>query len=115
MTTQANIYIDQGADFSTGIDVVDDLGQVVDLTYATLEGQARKVYSSEVVFQFVITVTYPLEGKATLELEPEVTQALTPGKYKYDVMINMLNGVPKRTKLIEGIVYIVETVTGPSA
>lgn len=111
MATQANIYIDQGADFSTGIDVVDDLGQVVDLTYATLEGQARKVYSSDVVFQFDILVTYPLEGKAILQLGPEVTETLTPGKYKYDVMINMYNGVPKRSKLLEGIVYIIETVT----
>lgn len=112
MTTQANIYIDQGADFSTGIDVVDDLGQVVDLTFATIEGQARKVYSSEVIFQFDILVTYPLEGKAIIQLTPEVTETLPPGKYKYDIMINMLNGAPKRTKLIEGIVYIIETVTG---
>lgn len=109
MTTQANIYIDQGTDFATGIDVVDDQNEIVDLTLATLEGQARKLYSSEVLFQFDISVSSPLEGKATLELPIETTAALAPGKYRYDVMINLANG--KRFKLLEGLVFIIETVT----
>lgn len=112
MATQANIYIDQGTDFSTGIDVVDDDGQIVDLSLAMLEGQARRLYSSSVLFEFVITITSPTEGKAMLELESAVTETLPPGKYRYDVIINLPNG--KRIKLLEGLVFIIETVTEAS-
>lgn len=109
MTTQANIYIDQGTDFSTGIDVVDDDGQIVDLTLTSLEGQARRLYSSEVLFDFDITITSPLEGKALIELTSTTTALLAPGKYRYDILINLVSG--KRIKLLEGLVFIVETVT----
>jgi len=109
MTTQANIYIDQGTDFSTGIDVVDDDGQIVDLTLATLVGQARRLFSSQVLFDFAIDVVSPLEGKAVIELSSTATASLTPGKYRYDIMMNLPNG--KRNKLLEGLVFIIETVT----
>jgi hypothetical protein len=109
MTTQANIYIDQGTDFATGIDVVDDGGEIVNLNLTTIEGQARRLYSSEVIFSFVITITSPTEGKALIELDSEVTALLAPGKYRYDIIINLVSG--KRMKLLEGLVFIVETVT----
>lgn len=109
MATQTNIYIDQGTDFSAGLDVIDDSGDIVDLSYATLQGQARKLYSSQVLFDFVVTVTSPTEGKALLEVDAAVTETLTPGKYKYDVMIDLSDG--NRAKLLEGLVFIVDTVT----
>lgn len=112
MATQANIYIDQGTDFATGIDVIDDNGQVVDLTLASLQGQARRLYSGSILFEFNIAISSPTEGKAVLELDSVTTESLPPGKYRYDVIIDLPNG--SRTKLLEGLVFIIETVTEAS-
>lgn len=112
MATQANIYIDQGTDFSTNIDVIDDAGQVVDLTSSTLQGQARRLYSSVVLFTFTIDIGDATAGQATMSLSDTVTRSLAPGKYRYDVIVTMSDG--NKVKLLEGLVFIIETVTGAS-
>jgi len=108
MPTQANIYIDQGTDYETSVEVVNDDGLPVDLVGAVLKAQARKVYSTKTVFEFDILTADASQGTFLLYLSAENNNDLKPGKYKYDVLITVGGST---VKLIEGLVFIVETVT----
>ena len=46
MAIIANLYIDQGTDFTITVDVTDAAGDVLDLTNYTALAQMRKTYSS---------------------------------------------------------------------
>ena len=46
MAVYSNIVVDQGADYSAGIDVTDSDGDALNLTGYTVAGQIRKTYSS---------------------------------------------------------------------
>lgn len=109
MTTRANIYIDQGTDFSIFLDVVDDNGDIVNLTDVEFESDAKKVYSESVAFTLLPTIVSESEGKLELSVSAETTNTIRPGKYKYDLIIILPTG--KRLKLLEGLAFVIETVT----
>ena len=46
MAIIANLYIDQGTDFTITVDVTDAAGDVLDLTSYSALAQVRKTYSS---------------------------------------------------------------------
>ena len=49
MAIIANLYIDQGTDYSITVDCTDSAGEVLDLTGYTAAAQMRKTYSSSTV------------------------------------------------------------------
>ena len=51
MAIIANLYIDQGTDFSITVDVTDSAGDILNLTGYTASAQIRKTYSSSSVFK----------------------------------------------------------------
>ena len=63
MAAVSNLYIDQGADYSTTISLTDSNGDVLSLTGYTAAGQLRKTFGSSTV---AATFTRILEGQATL-------------------------------------------------
>lgn len=109
MTTRANIYIDQGTDFSIFLDVVDDNGDIVNLTGTSFESDAKKVYTEMVAFTFNTEIVDAPEGKMEMSIAAEDTNNIPPGKYKYDLIIHL--GTGKRLKLLEGIVFVIDTIT----
>ena len=113
MTTRANLYIDQGTDFAVSLDVVDFDGEIVNLTGVSFESDAKKVYSESVVFTFGIVVTDAAEGKMEMSISAENTSVIPPGKYKYDLIITL--ATTKKLKLLEGIAFVIDTVTEYSA
>lgn len=108
MAIKANLVIDQGADFSTTIDVTDDDGNVVDLTGYTGAAQMRKHYTSSAQTAFTVTVS-PQLGEVTLSMNSETTNALVPGRYVYDCELRSSSNVVSR--LIEGLVTVSPQVT----
>ena len=84
MSSQLNIYIDQGADFRLTVELFDD--DDLDLPIANYEffGDLRKIYSSKRSAEFEFEKS---SNDITLLLDADITRQLTPGKYKYDVMI----------------------------
>ena len=46
MAILANIFIDQGTDFTITVDVADSVGEALNMTGYTAAGQIRKTYSS---------------------------------------------------------------------
>lgn len=108
MAIRANLIIDQGADFTTTINVTDDDDNIIDLTGYTGTAQIRKHYTSVTYYSFVVTIA-PAYGEVTLGLSANTSNAMTPGRYVYDCELRDSNG--KTSRLVEGIVTLTPQVT----
>lgn len=108
MAIKANLQIDQGADFSTEIDVLDEAGNPVDLTGYTGAAQMRKHYTSSTATNFTVTIDQ-FGGSVTLFMSAATSANVTPGRYVYDCELTSSSNVVSR--LVEGIVTVTPQVT----
>jgi len=108
MAIKANLVIDQGASFTATIDLTDADDAVFNLTNYTVAAQMRKNYTSSTATTFTASQT-GVTGKINLSLLPNVTSALEPGRYLYDVEITSAGGVV--TRVVEGIVTVTPGMT----
>jgi hypothetical protein len=110
MTTQITLYVDQGVDFLLRLTVALDENTTEGLTFYS---SARKVYSSTKLF--AIGAFIENSGEVNVDLNLVITAASTkdlkPDKYQYDVIYTTIDGTVK--KLLEGILYIIPTITKP--
>jgi hypothetical protein len=106
MATKANLVIDQGATFSTTLNLQDEYGSPLDLEGYTANSQMRKWYtSSNASATFTTGVA---NGVITLSLTANQTSNLTSGRYVYDVEINSGTTI---SRVVEGIVTVTPQVT----
>lgn len=110
MAEFVEIQIEAGATFSTEITVNDASGLPKDLTDYTVRSQMRKSYYSTTAIDFVMTVTTPLDGLVTMELNAEATANIRAGRYVYDVEIEEDNS-SEVTRIFEGIITVLPNVT----
>tara|TARA_R100001163_G_C5060168_1_gene196942 strand:- start:1903 stop:2238 length:336 start_codon:yes stop_codon:yes gene_type:complete len=110
MAVKANIVIEQGASFSTDIDITDAAGARVDLTNYTANSQIRKHYSSTNATATFTCTTGGSNGTVTMTLNYANTATIDDGRYVYD--LTLLN-TSANTKLraVEGIVTVTPRVT----
>lgn len=108
MAIKANLLIDQGSDFSTEIDVLDDNGDPVVLTGFTGAAQMRKHYTSSTSTAFNVSINAS-EGTVTLSMNAATSSTVTPGRYVYDCELTSSSNVVSR--LVEGIVTVTPQVT----
>ena len=110
MAIIANLFIDQGTDFSVTVDVSDATGGVLDLTGYSAAAQIRKTYgSSSTSAVFSTNLGTPSQGKVTMSLTDAQTSALESGRYVYDLNITSGGGVT--TRVVEGQAIITPGVT----
>jgi len=109
MAIIANLYIDQGTDFSITVDVTDSAGEILELDEYTAAAQIRKTYSSSTVSATFATSIAALAGQVTISLTDTQTSALEAGRYVYDLNITSAAGVV--TRVIEGQAIITPGVT----
>jgi hypothetical protein len=110
MTTRANLYVDQGADFSISLAMFDPSDASFDITGKTFYGSVKKLYSSSVLFEldFVINNNVPT-NEVVLLIDRYKTEEICAGKYQYDVVMYNVNGT--RIKVLEGLLFITPTIT----
>ena len=108
MAIKAHITIDQGATYSTSVDVTDDAGDAVDLTGYTGAAQMRKHYTSTNAHAFTVSISNAA-GVVTLSMNAATTGNISPGRYVYDC--ELTDGAGTVSRLIEGIVTITPQVT----
>lgn len=108
MATKANLIIDQGASYSTTIDILDEDGEPINLTNYTGAAQMRKHYTSTTATSFVVTLG-GVEGTLTLSMSANTTANLSAGRYVYDVELTSDSGLISR--VLEGIVTVTPNVT----
>jgi len=110
MASYSNLFVDQGADFSTFVSINGADGDPLDLTDLVLKGQIRKSYGSNTAFDFTVVKTDVAGGQIQITLDSGTTASLSAGRYVYDVFAeNTLDDT--RFKIIEGILEIVPRVT----
>lgn len=109
MATVANLYVDQGSDFSAIVTLKNQDGTVMNLTGFTIASQFRKSYQSSAYTAFTATVFNALQGKIRLQLSASASSAINAGRYIYDVEVTNAAGEKKRA--LEGIVVITPEIT----
>lgn len=109
MAAFSEIVVEQGATFSTTINVEDSQGSAVNLFGFVAASQIRKSYYSSTANNFTATITGTANGEITLSMTAANTANLTPGRALYDLLITSPVGV--KTRVIEGIVTITPSVT----
>lgn len=107
MSQRATLYIDQGTNFLIELDVFDDTGTSLDLAGYSVSSSIRKIYSTSTVANFVAEITE--ENQIVLSLTAEATEVIRPGKYQYDVLLTSSENV--RTKIVEGLLFVLPTMT----
>ena len=109
MAIISNLTIDQGSTFTANIDCTASDGNVLILTGYTVAGQIRKNYDSTTPVALNAIVGNATGGRLTISLTAVQTNALTAGRYVYDVEITSAAGVV--TRVVEGQVEVTPGVT----
>lgn len=109
MAAVSNLYIDQGADFSTTLSLTDSNGDVLNLTGYSATGQVRKTFSSSTVAATFTTVLAPTTGQVTMTLTDVATAAMTSGRYVYDILLTDSSG--DKTRILEGHATVTPSVS----
>ena len=106
----AELYLEQGATFSTTITIDDVYNNAFNLTQYTANSAIRKSYYSanaSAVFSTVINVG---NGTLTLNMAPNVTSNIAAGTYVYDAIIR--DSIANLTiRILEGKVFVSPSVT----
>ena len=110
MASISNIFIDQGADFTTTLTVTDSNGDALNLTNFTAAAMIRKTFLSSTATSFTTAFVDPrTTGKITLTLTDTQTAAFEAGRFVYDVVITAADGT--KTRVVEGQVTVNPSVT----
>jgi hypothetical protein len=109
MATVANIFIDQGSDYSNIVTVTASNVQTLNLTGFTVASQMRKSYSSSTAYSFSASILSASLGRVRLQLTSAQSEAIPPGRYLYDVEVTSSNG--SKTRVVEGIATITPQIT----
>jgi hypothetical protein len=104
-----NLYIEQGASYSTTITVNDVYSSTFDLSGYSVKSQMRKsYYSANATATFTTSISIST-GQITLALDAPTTANISAGRYVYDATIkDTSNNV---TRILEGIVDVSPSVT----
>lgn len=109
MAAFSEIVIEQGATFSSLLNVEDSNGDAINLYAYTANSQMRKSYYSSSSSVITSTITGTANGEITLSMTSANTSGLTPGRYVYDVIITSPTNIV--TRVVEGIVTVLPSVT----
>lgn len=104
-----DLVINQGADFFHRFQVVDSLGDVTDLTSYTAASQIKDAAGGTLAGTFT-AATGGTNGYLDLSMEDNLTDAMTPGSYVYDVFITNI-GTDDIQRVVSGAVNVVARIT----
>lgn len=106
MSSQLNIYIDQGTDFRLTVELFDDNDLDLPIANYSFYGDLRKLYSTKRAAEFEFQKS---DNDITLLLSSDITSQLTPGKYQYDVIMKKPTG--ELSKIVDGLAFVISTIT----
>jgi hypothetical protein len=113
MAEYVELFIDQGADFSTTINMNDDdtnLPQNISGFIVTSQLR-RSILSQNASASFACSVPDPVNGEILIEMNSGNTSNLRTGTYFFDVRIKDTLAQNSYSRLIEGVVYVMPSVT----
>jgi hypothetical protein len=112
MATFSNLFLDQGSNFNTTIDLSDTPNLV--LTNYTAAGKVAKSYDGTAKATFSASVDSTAKT-VSISLTAAQTAALKPGRYVYDVIIVSPSSPKVITRVLEGQIDVTPGVTFDSS
>ncbi len=109
MAAFTELLIEQGATFSTTVNVEDTAGAAINLFGYSASSQMRKSYYATSNTIITSTITGNANGEITLSMTAANTANLTPGRQVFDLLITSPTGV--KTRVVEGVIVISPGVT----
>ena len=109
MAAFTELLIEQGATFSTTVNVEDTAGAAINLFGYSASSQMRKSYYATSNTIITSTITGSANGEITLSMTAANTANLTPGRQVFDLLITSPTGV--KTRVVEGVIVISPGVT----
>lgn len=113
MSEYVELFMDQGADFSTTITMNDESTNLPqNLAGYIVTSQMRKsVLSQNATASFVCTIVDAELGEIQMELSAANTANITPGTYFFDVRLRDVLSGNLYSRLIEGVVFVTYSIT----
>ena len=109
MAAFTEILMEQGASFSTTVNVEDTAGSAVNLTNYIASSQMRKSYYSTSYNTISSVITGNANGEITMTMTAANTASLTPGRYVFDLVITSPTTI--KTRVVEGVIVVTPGVT----
>jgi hypothetical protein len=109
LAAYTELVVEQGATYSTTVDVEDINGAAINLYSYTAQSQMRKSYYTSSYHTITSTITNAANGEITLSITAANTTNITPGRYVYDLRITSPSNTV--TRIVEGIVTVLPSVT----
>ena len=113
MAEYLELFIDQGSDFVTTIDLNDDntnLPQNVS-TYTVTSSLRRSLLSPNASSNLICTVTDAANGEITVRMSAANTANLRAGQYFFDVKVRDTNAYYEYSRLLEGVIFVTPSIT----
>jgi hypothetical protein len=108
--TYVELFVDQGTDYQTNMDLKRDDGTPMSVAGYSFTGQIRKsYYSTNPTANLVITAIDAPNGNLSLTMNSSVTTNIAPGRYVYDVKMMDTSNVTIR--IMEGIITVTPQVS----
>ena len=113
MAEFVELYMDQGADFSTTIYLNDeDTNVAQNVAHYVVTSQMRKsLLSLNAAGSFVCSIVSPEDGEILMEMSAANTANIRAGSYFFDVKVHEGPDTAVYTRLIEGIIYVTPAIT----
>lgn len=109
-----NLSINSGTSFTQTFTLANENGSSLNLSNYSVKSQLRKHPQSSSYINFISTaVSPPSSGVIKIELDPNSTTSLKPGRYLYDIIITN-SGTGEKTKVIEGSAIVSKSITRDS-
>ena len=109
VTPTKNLYINQGATFSTNVQYTDYFRNPISLAGYNAYSQIRTSYNTANDYANLNVSIYDLaNGNITLSLDASNTKLLKGGRYLYDIVANNGNNY---IRIIEGIMTVNPGIT----
>jgi hypothetical protein len=109
MAAFSELVIEQGATFSSLVNVADSYGAAINLYAYTANSQMRKSYYSSTAYTITCNITGNANGEITISMPAANTANLSAGRYVYDLKITSPSNVV--TRVVEGIVTVLPSAT----
>ena len=112
MSTFSNLFVDQGSNFNTTIDLSDSTN--LTLTNYTAAGKIAKSYDGSTKETFTASVD-STSKVVSINLTAQQTAGLKHGRYVYDIIIVSPDSPSVITRILEGQIDVTPGVTFDSS
>lgn len=113
MAEYVELFIDQGSDFFTTINLNDDNTNIPQnvSTYTVTSSLRRSLLSANASANLVCSITDASNGEITMVMSASNTANLRAGQYFFDVRVRDSSSSYPYSRLIEGVIFVTPSIT----